>query len=196
MNAVLKSLHVGVLIGILSSVTSAEGQNIRSSNSEVLRIRGIEINDQRTPDYDVDRVNMGSSKVREWQQILVEFDTAPDWIDQMDFTFYALVESETSNTGYLMFRGSIDYVNIERGRHQSVMYLHPSTVERFGDVERVAVVVRMNGQLIGISGEPESRQRWWEQLSPVDGYLLNRMQTPFAMINYDNYPAIKPTSRN
>jgi hypothetical protein len=33
--------------------------------------------------------------------------------------------------------------------------------------------------------------RWWEQLPPVEGYVLNRMETPFAMIYFDDYEAIK-----
>ena len=37
-----------------------------------------------------------------------------------------------------------------------------------------------------------TNQRWWEQMTPVDGYVLNRMETPFAMISFDDYEAIKP----
>jgi len=45
-----------------------------------------------------------------------------------------------------------------------------------------------------ISGLPITSQRWWEQVPPVDGYVLNRLETPFAMIAFDNYEAIKSRS--
>lgn len=161
------------------------------SPGDVLRIRGIKVGRQQTPAYDVRRVTMQTGEVKEWGQILVKFETSPDWIDQLDFTFYALVKSDEGKNPYTLFQSSISYVNLERGKHESVMYLHPSTGARYGKVDRVALLVRMNGQLVGMESEPPSKQRWWEQLSPVQGYLLNRLQTPFAMINYDNYPAIK-----
>lgn len=162
--------------------------------SKLVRIRGIKMQKQRTPEYQVNRVQMSSGKVRNWMQIQVAFDTAPEWMDQIDFTFYALVQSKDGNRGFTLFRNSLSYVNIEKGSHESVVYLHPSTLDRYGDVERVAVIMRVNGQVAAIESDPESNQRWWEQLSPVDGYLLSRLETPFALINYDNYPAIKSST--
>ena len=167
-----------------------------SPASKQLRIRKLNAKKQPTPKYDVQRVSLGQSQVRQWMQLQVSFDTAPEWMDQLDFTFYALVKAKKGQAKYTLFRSAISYVNVEKGSHEGVMYLHPSTLKRYGDVESMAVIVRVNGQLAAMESDPKSKQRWWEQLSPVDGYLLNRMETPFAMINYDNYPAVKASGSN
>ena len=164
--------------------------------SKLIRVRKIKMQKQRTPEYEVKRVQMTTGKIRNWMQIQVAFDTAPEWMDQIDFTYYAVVKSKKGKEKYTLFRNSLSYVNIEKGSHESVMYLHPSTLERYGDVERVAVILRVNGQVAAIESDPPSSQRWWEQLPPLDGYLLNRLETPFALINYDNYPAIKSSGNN
>ena len=86
------------------------------------------------------------------------------------------------------------YVNIQKGKHKSDMYLHPSTIARYGDVQRVGVVISSQGRVLAMESLPANNQRWWEQLTPLDGYVLNRMQTPFAMIYFDDYEAIKPST--
>jgi len=55
-------------------------------------------------------------------------------------------------------------------------------------------LINVRGKLEAISGLPITSQRWWEQVPPVDGYVLNRLETPFAMIAFDNYEAIKSRS--
>ena len=65
---------------------------------------------------------------------------------------------------------------------------HPPRI----DVQAVAVLVNVQGRLVAMESLPNSNQRWWEQLAPTEGLVLNRMQTPFAMLYFDDYEAIKP----
>lgn len=183
-------LSIVILTGILLvTLGPASGQAPGpDAGPKIVRLRKPEIQKVRTPEY---RITTGTmqGRSREWYQITAEYDTAPEWVDEMTFQFYVLVKGHSKHT---LFRGDVTYVNIERGnRHKSVMYLHPSTVARYGEVERVAVLIMHEGRLVAMESEPSSAQRWWEQLTPVSGYVLNRMQTPFAMINFDDYEAIK-----
>jgi hypothetical protein len=86
-------------------------------------------------------------------------------------------------------------VDIEEGnRHKSVAYLHPSTLARYGEVQAIAVVIYEQGRPVAMESRPASKKRWWENYTPVKGYVRNRMETPFAMINFDDYEAIKAGS--
>jgi len=161
-----------------------------------LLVRKIAGGKVETPEYQIKKSQF-AARTRQWFQIIVDYDTAPPWLDEATFTYYVLVRSknpEPNRPPVTLFKGEVSYINIERGRHRSDIYLHPSTVSRFGEVERMAVLVNVGGRLVAMDGLPAgtAQQRWWEQLAPQDGYLLNRMQTPFAMINFDDYEAIKP----
>jgi len=180
-----------LVAGLLYFGSSSPG---RAQPSRIFRIDRIDTQEINSPEYEVKRVRFEGRTTKQWFQIRTEYTTRPDWIDQADFRYYALLEGKPQEPGdspFTLLRGDVSYVNIERGRHESVVYMHPSTTRRFGDVERVAVLVYVRGQLVGMASDPESQQRWWEQLTPQDGFILNRLETPFAMINFDNYEAIK-----
>ncbi len=175
------------------SVTQAQ-----DTGKKIIRIRKLDSDKVRTPIYRVS--NFPQGRTRNWMKITTEYDTAPEWLDQLDFQYYVLVKAKKGKKEFTLFRGDITNVNIEKNagtggsRHKSVAYLHPSTLARYGDVERLAVVIRHQGRLVGMESKPKSNARWWEQLTPVTGYVLNRLETPFAMINFDDYEAIKATS--
>ncbi|MBN1269252.1 MAG: hypothetical protein JXB04_06680 [Kiritimatiellae bacterium] len=155
-----------------------------------IRIRKLDGLKVRTPEY---KITTGTvqGKTRDWFQLRTEYDTAPDWIDEVTFQYFVLVRGKEARARPTVLKGEITYVNVEKGnRHQSVAYLHPSTLARYGEVERMAVGVTYRGQTIWETN-PSGAQRWWEELPPVSGYILNRMETPFAMINFDDYEAIK-----
>jgi hypothetical protein len=89
-------------------------------------------------------------------------------------------------SAFTLFKGDVTYINIEKGRHKSDIYLHPSTLARFGDVERVAALVSVGGRLVAMEGLPSGSTSiaLVGAMAPQEGYLLNRMQTPFAMISF------------
>lgn len=154
---------------------------------EIKKIGGAKV---PTPEYSL-RKNQTQQRSRDWYEIACLYDTEPKWLDEAKFTFYVLVRSrEQSGPPVMLFRGEVTYVNIEKGRHKADIFIHPSLLARYGAVERVAVVANAGGRTM-IETDPPATQRWWEQLSPQDGYLLNRLRTPFAMINFDDYEQIK-----
>jgi hypothetical protein len=160
----------------------------------VRRITGTKV---ETPEYQIKKSQF-AARTRQWYQIIVDYEVAPEWLDEATFTYYVLTQSKRPEPGRnprTLFKGEVTYINIGRGRRRSDIYLHPSTVDRYGEVERVAVEVRVGGAIVARDGLPQgtAQQRWWESFAPQDGFVLNRMQTPFAMINFDDYEAIKPT---
>lgn len=167
----------------------------QESKGRVVRIRRIRGKTERTPQYKV--VGGPQGRSRDWYEITVEYDTAPEWIDELEFRYYVLMKTQKGRTQHILFRGDVTYVNIEKNmatRHKSAVYIHPSTLARYGEVERIAVLIYHEGRLEDMESDPSTKQRWWEQLTPQRGYILNRMQTPFAMINFDDYEAIKAES--
>ncbi len=177
--------------------TDASAQALAAQNPVV--IKGIEAGKTRTPEYQAKGVGP-QKRPRQWFKVEVTYDTDLAWLDEVTFTYYVVVKAKEPIPGrtspYTLFKGEVSYVNIEKGRHSADIYLHPSTIARFGEVERVATVVSQGGRIVTMAGSPELSSgvnaRWWEQLTPQDGYLLNRTLTPFAMINFDDYEAIKP----
>jgi hypothetical protein len=191
--AALIALAPGLLAS--SSLAQAPGVAPAGGPPRILKIDKVSLSKQPTPEYEVKRISVSGSKTRQWLQIAVKYQTAPDWIDELNFRYYALVKVKQPAPGqpaYVCFSGAVDYVNIAKGSHEADIYLHPSTLARFGDVEQVAVQVFAKGQLVGM--EPANPVRFWEQLPPQSGFLLNRMETPFAMVAFDNYEAMKGAS--
>ncbi len=185
------SVLVSAFLAAAMVLSMAGAAAAQEAGPSILRISKIEGGKVKTPEYQLLKGQMVAT-TRDWFAVNTSYETAPDWIDELTFTYYILVKGKPTGK-YMLFRGEVTYVNVAKGKHKSDMYLHPSTLHRYGDVERIAVVVNSQGRIVGMESRPSSQQRWWEQLAPADGYVLNRMQTPFAMINFDDYEAIKPT---
>ncbi len=145
-----------------------------------------------TPEYQIKR-SQTAARTREWFQIVTTYDTDPEWIDEVQFTYYVLVKSKPNSKSppQSVFKGEVTYINVEKGRHKSDMFLHPSTMSRYGDVQAVAALVTVQGRLVAMESKPPTNERWWEKLAPQEGYLLDRSQTPFAMLYFDDYEAVK-----
>lgn len=157
-------------------------------------IKNIAGSTVQTPEYTIKK-SQTAARTRDWFQIVTVYDTEPDWLDDIQFTYYVLVRAKNPRPNeppQRLFKGEVSYINVAKGRHKSDMYLHPSTLARFGDVQAIAVLISVQGRLVAMESKPASNQRWWEQLQPQDGVLLNRMQTPFAMLYFDDYEAVKP----
>lgn len=160
--------------------------------SDVMRIRKMTPSTEKTPIYTV-RGSASTMRQPDWWRVVVEFETAPDWIDELEFTYYVYMKDQSNKNAEIMFRGAVTYVNVAKGKHLGDMFLHPSTVARLGRVEQVAVVVKARGAVVATESSAKT-PNWWDRFSPVDGVLLNRAQTPFAFVDFDTYEAIKPTA--
>jgi len=158
-----------------------------------IAVRKVDGGKAATPVFSVKGPGTATSRSKDWFQVYAEYDTEVEWVDELSFTFYVLVKGRTKDVPpFSLFKGEVSYIHIPQGRkHMADMFLHPNIIARFGDVDRVAVEVRQGGRVLERGGKPALTEAWWERLSPIEGVLLNRGQTPFALVNIDDYEIIK-----
>lgn len=161
--------------------------------ADIIRIRKMAPTKEKTPIYQTSMRTQTSGRQPDWWRAVVEFETAPDWVDELEFTFYAYLEDQSAKNAPVMFRGVVTYVNIPKGRHLADMFLHPNFLARMGVVKQIAVIVKHQGMVVATESSATT-PNWWERFPPTDGVLLNRSQTPFALIDYDAYNVIKPVA--
>ena len=176
-----------------ASAKAAAAKTAGQADREI-QVRKVELNQVKTPDYSS---NAGESSitVKDWAKIIVRFDTDPDWIDQLEMRFYIVVKNPKT-FAYTMFTGVFTYVEVSKGRnHQAAVFLRPRTIERYGIPERAGVEVYSKGELVSAGSCPEDSKLWWRaagaNMRTVEGYVLERSQTPFALIAIDNYETPK-----
>ena len=146
-------------------------------------------------------VARGRNPVGEWLRVLTQYDTYPEWIDELSFRYSVLTETLVERQKvFFLFKQTVRYRDIKRGRrHLSAVFLRPNTVERYGMPVAVAVEIIHNGEVIdGGTKQPASYpERWWqdprvvesERVTVKSGYLLPRAKTPFALLAIDDYEA-------
>ena len=163
--------------------------------SGIAQLRRVKMTKVDTPEYKLNSNISGfaNAKNDSWIQLSVAYRTAPKWLDELVFDYYVLMEPSNSKVKYRLLSGSVVNINIAKGnQHTSVMYLHPSTVKRYGTPKKVAVVMRgaYQGRPFELATEDNA---WWKKLPAERGMVLNRRETPFAMLNTAAYEALKPS---
>jgi hypothetical protein len=156
----------------------------------------------KTPEYR-SNVNRGAGQPREWAQIAVQYETFAEWLDDVTFQYWVLaMRKEDGQNVYSLYKKSVRYSDIAAGRdHLSTVFLRPEALERFGPVVAAAVEVTIGGTLVGEASEAEIEVpgKWWRnpqvvespQVTAREGYLLNRVESPWALINMDDYEVIR-----
>lgn len=158
-------------------------------------IRNVEAQPVGTPVFEVKGPSQQPARGK-WLHVFAEYDTEPEWIDELTFTVYVGFKGRTKEAPPLsVFKGEVTQVHIAAGkRHIVDMYVHPRLIERYGEPGPVAIEVKQkDGRVLGTSGKPEPTQPWWNnpQYTIVSDGLLNRSQTPFALIDIESQELIK-----
>jgi hypothetical protein len=156
---------------------------------------------ERTPVFNA----TGSSaarRPREWVHFAVSVDTAPEWIDELTFTYHVITQIQ-GETQFSLYQTTVRYADIPRGQdHQSSVFLLPSATERFGVPIAMAVEIAHGGEVVAadsVSSLAALEGEWWKNprvtdspnVVKRDGYLLDRSRTPFALINWDEYLVVR-----
>jgi hypothetical protein len=167
--------------------------------SQLLRVKDVDAGSVNTPQYDVSVRGMSIQRDgrRDWLMLFAEYETALEWTDEITVTFYVVLKGEAEDLPegskpLNLFSGTVTYMNVKKGNdHVATMFLDPNTFERYGKVEAVAVVFSINGQETGKT-EPASNVKWWEREAPNAIPLLNRSESPWALIEMERHGTIKP----
>ena len=93
---------------------------------------------------------------------------------------------------------SIDPKNSEL---RTVVYVSPRTLDRMfagkpptdinSAVIDIGVTLSKQGEVIAQKSFKSAQGGWWPQLQQVNGYVLNKQETPFAPLNSDYYEQVK-----
>ena len=178
-------------LGVPASPSPSMVPATSGTSSGGVKIRSLKPVKETTPAFEVKHVN-GSTVAKTWWCARTEVETDAEWTDELEFTTYVYVEKSAKHPE-VMYRNTVTYVNLAKGRHLSDVFLHPDTLSRVGVPKYVAVIVKVGGRVVA-SESTATTPNWWDRFSPVDGVLLHRGQTPFAVIDFDSYPCIKPSA--
>lgn len=118
-----------------------------------------------------------------WGKIEVQYLTQADWMNEVSITFYALTRSR------VILQDVISQVNVPKGRsHYGVVFIHPRTLQRFGEIKRVAIRISYSGGPQDILQWPtKTRKEWWDQYPSISGYLKKIHETPFLLNDAGKY---------
>lgn len=164
-----------------------------------IKIRSVTTQECQTPIYSDDDdedtlqisgIQLKQSQDKKWLRIFTHYETRPEWIDHLTIEFYLLLPGSTETP--LLFRGEVRYENIPKGRnHLAEMYLHFNTYKRHyrRGVIRSAISIKIDGTLVASDKKRAPETQWWKNTPSNPCALLNRMDTPFRVINIEKYEA-------
>jgi hypothetical protein len=134
----------------------------------------------------------GSSLSKKWLRIETDFSSVPEWADDVSVKYYVLIGRGRQAR---MFGGEVTYINVQQGQHHlSAMFMHPNTIQRYGqgNVEAVHVELWYQGTLMDQANSPAANVAWWQGTEPIQGFLLTPQQTPWSVTAFDRYEESKP----
>lgn len=150
----------------------------------------------RTPIYHSNVPN-SATRPREWGRVRIQYDTSPEWLDELVVQFYVLLGKRVDGgTQYSFLKTLVTYVDVAEGRdHLAEVYIRPQTLLRHGQIVAVGAEILVDGKIQDRTGDSSIREiegAWWEnpRLEARDGLLLNRARSPFAYLNMDRFETI------
>ena len=189
-----------VVAGLLIATSLSAQQPVSRSASSLLRVRSLMHDVVLTPEYAVSvRGSVRKDGRSRWLRLSTEYETAEKWTDEVTFTYYVMLEGsegdlpKDATSPFTMFSGSVTYVTLAEGKHQSTMFLDPQTFLRFGKPKAIAVEVSVNGQKVGEAGEPQNTvaSKWWSSKTAHTVPLLNREESPWRFVEIETHETIR-----
>jgi len=202
----LQPFSIFACLALLLVATPAFAQQVRPAGAPRLPVKIKELPKVgkaafvNAPDID-GKVRSAGRKTgkRQWASFEVTYLTALDWIDEVTVTFHVM--SRDKEKGLHLFQTSVTYIDIAKGEHGANVLLPPSAVERYGEPIAVGVEMSISYETQqGIKLPPLNagvgNPGWWEDLSKLKvtthgGYLKDRSQTPFSVVNSDEYEVVR-----
>ncbi len=198
-----RALAFSVGAAVLLFVDAALAQARPASPRTVLRIKDMAKPGRpslvASPDIDGKVRSSGRvARGKKWAMLDVQYETSPEWIDEVTFTFYVLCQDPKTKE-YHFFQTAVSYLDIEKGDHVAAAMLPPNAVKRYGEPISFGVEIAIEGekvasQAIGVGGD-----EWWatsldklgDRVKRHSGYLKDRSLTPFGVTHIDEYEAVR-----
>jgi hypothetical protein len=179
-------------------LAAAQGQN-------PVVIKKINFSLENVPEYVTsggsNKAQGGVSSAQKWVVMEVEFDTSPEWINEVTIEVFLLIQNGNQQFN---IEGTGIYQDIEKGQsHKVAMYLSPQTYKRYSGVatqqaiKDVAVKVTLGGAVVDTYSDKMRRggsanRRWWELVAPQKAILRTLKDTPWYPIYSGYYEQLKP----
>ena len=133
-----------------------------------------------------------------WAMLEVKYETTPEWIDEITFTFYVLCQ-DTKTKEFHFFQTAVSYLDIEKGDHVAAAMLPPNAVKRYGEPISFGVDITIDGESVASKALGLGGDAWWsasldklgDRVKRHSGYLKDRSQTPFGVTHIDEYEAVR-----
>lgn len=190
---------VAIILALGTADGMAQGRVREGEGRLVLKVRELTGFGPRALVKSPDSGTTKRAGSRDWAQLNVQYDTDPEWLDEVVFRFYVLLRGKTA-ADYVLLKGVVTYVDVARGRaHQGCAYVRPAALERYGEILGVAVEANVKGETVSVLSEGRLGPskplplEWWKNqtLIPKEGYIVDKSKTPFALVNFDDYEALK-----
>ncbi len=166
-----------------------------------VRIERLEVEDNvYTPYYRVDTGRENDRPgVKKWIRLGVHYASGEDWTDALTIRYLAYAPGNNERKT-LLFTRDVTYLNIGPGEHIGYAYLHPCYTERYDldayDLDfSVQILPGSRGNSSAVitplatkETTKHSKEGWSALKGDAEetGRLLNRSETPFWFIDYDN----------
>ena len=148
---------------------------------------------------------VAGTRNKHWGVLDVTFTTVPEWVDDMSVTFYVMLQNPKADPKkgekpMSFFTLTLSYSDIARGKdHKVGAVLQPAALLRYGKAIGLAAKISVGGKEVATIADGDGRlktaEKWWEDPKIVDapvvqrrdGYLIDRMKSPFQLQDNDNY---------
>jgi hypothetical protein len=181
--------------------------DVAAAETARLRVKDLEVENVRSPDFKDSRNRRSGSMVADWLRITVEYEVSVrggQWLDKLALDWTVALQRKKGKP--ILLHKVVPYRDIEEGTNYAVAYVRPGFIRRYCQVQSISkndvsifLVLKAAGSPPVFHHYPKRpSSRWWELTSPqvkvVDGELLNRLETPFAAMDYDYYNVIELSS--
>jgi hypothetical protein len=177
-------LTFSVSVAFLIPAVLSFAQEPQAPGPPPFRIKAVRQRLVSAPDYRSIVMDTGGRAVsvgQNWLRIETQFECLPDRADDVRLKYYVLL-GQGENAHLLV--GEMTYINVAKGaQHYSAMFVHPNTLQRYGNGQVVSVAVELfyKGRLIDQSSYPPSNDPWWERGTPTGGLVLAPQDTPWSI---------------
>lgn len=135
----------------------------------------------------------GAAQKGQWAKISGLYKSTPEWVDEVTMKVFVLCynkDAKKRKTGdqgpYTLLGGNVKYINIPSGKqNRGELFIHPATLDRFGEVSEVRVELWYKGVLESTvmesfaSKKEKGTKSWWTQFPVREGELVNKYRAPF-----------------
>jgi hypothetical protein len=184
--------YIYSLIAILGLAVGASAQvPLRAGDVKIDKISPEVV---KTPEFNYSGGTQKRYKLGQWLEVETSYETKAEMIDELTFNYKVLINGK-------LCVGEVTYVNIPKGHdHYAVIYISPRSLESLmggkqlnaAAIQGIWVDCTRQGQILATHSTGKGTV---PNVPQMPGFVMNKMQTPFAYLFWDRYEALKPQAR-